>query len=353
MTKPMIKPKIAILFGGCSTEYEVSLQSAYSVIMHIDRLKYEPILIGITRTGQWHLFDGILEKIVGDTWHNPTDCTRAIISPDRETKGVLVFDKGETRTIRLDGAMPILHGKNGEDGTVQGLLELAGIPVIGCGAMSSALCMDKDRAHRLANAAGVCVPRSFVLRSAADTALALPQAGKLGYPLFVKPVKSGSSMGITKVFEPDKLTQAINLAFEHDDTVIIEETITGFEVGCAILGNDRLIVGEVDEIELAQGFFDYNEKYTLETSAIHVPARISQRKSDEIKDVAQVIYRALGCSGFARVDMFLTPAGDIIFNEVNTIPGFTTHSRYPNMLKACGMSFGEMVDEIIALAVGA
>jgi len=347
----MIKPKIAIIFGGCSTEYEVSLQSAFSVIMHIDRTKYEPVLLGITRTGEWYIYDGILEKISNNTWQNPKDCTRAIISPDRETKGVLVFDKGETRTIRLDAAMPVLHGKNGEDGTIQGLLELAGIPVIGCGAMSSALCMDKDRAHKLANAAGVCVPRSFILNSEEDTALMTPQADKLGYPLFVKPVKSGSSIGITKVFNKNELTEAVKLAFEHDDTVIIEETIAGFEVGCAILGNDELTVGEVDEIELAEGFFNYSEKYTLETSAIHVPARIPERKAEEIKEISKIIYRALGCSGFARVDMFLTPSGEIIFNEINTIPGFTMHSRYPSMLKAIGMTFEQIVDEIIKLAV--
>ena len=347
----MKKLKIAVIFGGCSNEYKVSLQSAFGVIMHMDRAKYEPVLLGITRTGEWYIFDGILEKISNDTWNNPKDCIRAIISPDRETKGVLVFDENETRTVRLDAAMPVLHGKNGEDGTIQGLLELAGIPVVGCNTMSSALCMDKDRAHKLVNAAGICIPRSFILTSEADVALALPQADKLGYPLFVKPVKSGSSYGITMVLGKSELPAAISLAFEHDNTVLIEENITGFEVGCAILGNEELIVGQVDEIELAEGFFNYNEKYTLETSAIHVPARVSTHKAEEIKETAKVIYRALGCSGFARVDMFLTPSGDIIFNEVNTIPGFTLYSRYPNMLKAIGMTFEQMIDEIIKLAV--
>jgi len=310
------------------------------------------VLIGITRTGEWYVFSGILQKISNDTWNNQTDCMRTIISPDRETKGVLVFDKEETRTIKLDAAMPVLHGKNGEDGTVQGLLELAGIPVIGCGALSSALSMDKWRAHKLVNAAGICVPRSFILHNEIDARLALPQAESLGYPLFVKPVKSGSSFGITKVFNKNELPEAIRLAFEHDNRVIIEENITGFEVGCAVLGSDDLVVGQLDEIELADGFFNYNEKYTLETSAIHVPARISAHKTDEIKETAKMIYRALGCSVFARVDMFLTPSGDIVFNEVNTIPGFTLYSRYPNMLKAIGMSFEQMIDEIIKLAVG-
>ena len=347
----MDKLKIAVVFGGCSPEYDISLKSAFSVISYMDKEKYEPILLGITRDGRWHLFSGSIEKISSDTWDNPDDCTRAIISPDRETKGVVVFDKTGIHTIKLDAALPIMHGKNGEDGTIQGLLELAGIPIVGCNNLSSALCMDKDKAHKLANLAGVRVPGSFILQSESQTKLALIQAENLGYPLFVKPVKSGSSYGISKVSSRHELPKAIKLAFEYDNEVIVEENINGFEVGCAILGNEHLTVGQVDEIELSDGFFDYKEKYTLETSSIHVPARIAAHKAEEIKETAKTIYRALGCSGFARVDMFLTPTGEIIFNEINTIPGFTAHSRYPNMLKAIGMTFEQIIDEIIKLAV--
>ena len=342
--------KIAVLFGGCSPEYEVSLKSAYSVITHMS--EYEPILIGISRSGAWFHFSGAPQKILDDTWLNPDDCTQAIISPDRKTKGVLVFEQSRVRILKLDAAMPILHGKYGEDGTVQGLLELAGIPVVGCGTLASALCMDKDRAHKIAAAAGVRVPRSFTANAATNRDRLYRQAERLGFPLFVKPVKAGSSFGITKVWSKDGLTAAMQCALSYDDAVIVEETIAGFEVGCAVLGDgDNLLVGELDEIELADGFFDYAEKYTLETSSIHVPARISKQKADEIKTAAQTIYRALGCTGFARVDQFLMPCGEIVFNEVNTIPGFTAHSRYPNMLKAIGMTFEEVISILIEQAV--
>ena len=346
-----MKKTIAVIFGGCSTEYGISLKSAYSVISHIDRIKYEPVLFGITSSGEWFYFTGEPEKIRDDIWHNPADCVRAIISPCRRTHGVWIFDDNKPKAMRIDAAMPILHGKNGEDGTIQGLLELAGIPIIGCGAMSSALCMDKDRAHKIAEAAGVNAARSFTIRNANSKADILEQAEKLGYPLFVKPVKNGSSYGITKVMNKCDLYAAVKLAFEYDDEVIVEENIDGFEVGCAILGNDHLIVGDVDEISLTDGFLDYQEKYTPMTSKTLCPAGITVKQAGEIKETAKTIYRALGCAGFARVDMFLTPSGKIFFSEVNTIPGFTSHSRYPNMLKSIGMTFGQIVNSAIGLAV--
>jgi D-alanine---D-serine ligase len=173
----------------------------------------------------------------------------------------------------------------------------------------------------------------------------------LHYPLFVKPVKAGSSFGITKITEPGELKSAVDKAFCYDRKVIIEEAVPGFEVGCAVLGSQSLIIGNLDEIELSRGFFDYTEKYTLETSKIHLPARIDQETTDKIKNAAETIYKTLNCSGFARVDFFVTPEREIVFNEVNTIPGFTTHSRYPNMLKSVGLSFEEILDEIIRLGV--
>ena len=174
-------------------------------------------------------------------------------------------------------------------------------------------------------------------------------AAELGYPLFVKPVRAGSSYGITKVSEEQELFRAVRKAFLYDSRIILEETVEGFEVGCALLGTERPVIGEVDEIELSEGFFDYKEKYTLKTSKIHVPARISAEKAEEIKSTALAVYRALGCTYFARVDMFLTPTGEIYFNEVNTIPGFTSHSRYPNMLKAAGMSFEKVVETLLGM----
>ena len=246
-----------------------------------------------------------------------------------------------------------MHGKNGEDGTVQGVLELMGIPVIGCGLLSSALCMDKELAHRIVQMNGIKAAQSFTIKTNYSEEMVQKKALELGYPLFVKPVRSGSSFGISKVLHEQDLLLAIESAFEHDSTVILEEMVDGFEVGCAVLGNkdSDLIVGEVDEIELSDGFFDYTEKYTLKTSSIHVPARISPQKAKEIKETALEIYKALSCCCFARVDMFLTPAGEIYFNEVNTIPGFTEHSRYPNMLKEAGLPFDEVIGRLIEMGV--
>ena len=246
---------------------------------------------------------------------------------------------------------PVLHGKNGEDGTVQGLLELADIPVVGCGTLSGALCMDKNKAHVVAAAAGVRVPRALTLRAGEEQGAAERFAGEVGFPLFVKPVKAGSSFGITRVTEMSGLAAALDYALEYDDELIIEEGIEGFEVGCAVMGDETLTVGEVDEIELSGGFFDFQEKYNLITSTNHVPARVDGETAQRIKDTAKVIYRALGCSVLARVDMFLTPAGEIVFNEVNTIPGFTAHSRYPGMMKAAGLPFPKLLTKLIETAV--
>jgi D-alanine---D-serine ligase len=348
----MGKKKIAIIFGGCSSEYPVSLQSAYSIISNMDTRCYEAILIGINREGAWFRYFGAIDRIGDDTWHiEEKDCISVILSPDRHIHGIIELRSDGIRYERIDAAFPVMHGKNGEDGTVQGLIELAGIPLIGCGTLSSALCMDKDRAHRLAAAAAIGIPNSIVLTKQLTTMILYEKTKDLNYPLFVKPMKAGSSFGITKVYERMNLADAVKLAFEHDNEVIIEENIEGFEVGCAILGNQELIIGEVDEIELSSGFFDYTEKYTLKSSHIHMPARIDEKTAERIKQTAAVIYRTLGCKGFARVDMFLTPDNRIVFNEVNTIPGFTTHSRYPNMMNGIGLPFQELLTRLIEMGL--
>lgn len=348
----MNRLRLAVLFGGCSTEYPVSLESAFAVLSHLDPGQYDVLPLGITREGRWLLYTGPLEQIPRDTWHeDPAHTLPAVLSPDRATHGVLALDPQGPRTLPLDAAFPVLHGRNGEDGTVQGLLELAGIPIVGCGLLSSALCMDKDLAHRLAAAAGVAVPPSALFR-AGDPWEDLPQrVARLNYPLFVKPARAGSSFGISRVESPAALAGAVRAALEHDTKVVIEEAIPGFEVGCAILGTRGLTVGQVDEIELRQGFFDYTEKYQLLTAQIHMPARIAQAKAEEIKRIARKVYWALECSGFARVDLFLTPGGRVVFNEVNTIPGFTGHSRYPNMMRGIGLEFSPLLDRLIREAV--
>ena len=343
---------ILVLFGGCSTEYEVSLQSAHGVLSHLDRSRFTPLTVGITREGRWLRYGGPLSGLETGDWASRPDCVPCALSLDRGDRRLLWLD-GSGRSEGFDAAFPILHGKNGEDGTVQGLLELMDVPVVGCGALSSALCMDKDRAHKLAALAGVRVPRSRLFRRGAVLPQMARAAEELGYPLFVKPVRAGSSFGISKVNAPDQLPAAVWTAFAHDREILLEEAVPGFEVGCAIMGSDELTVGAVDEIELTDGFFDYTEKYSLITSRIHCPARISPEKAAEIQEAAKAVYRALDCRVFARVDLFLTPWGEIVFNEVNTIPGFTAHSRYPGMMAAAGWDFGRLITRLIELGVGA
>lgn len=339
---------ILVLFGGCSTEYEVSLQSAYAVIQALDRSRYLPLTVGITREGCWLRYQGAPDHLISGDWQIQPECIPCTLSLNRTERQLLLSD-GTVESF--DAAFPVLHGKNGEDGTVQGLLELAGVPIIGCGALSSALCMDKDRAHKLASLAGVRVPKSMVFSRDTPFSTVEQAALSLGWPLFIKPVRAGSSFGVSRVTEPEQLADAVQEAFRHDREILLEEAIPGFEVGCAVMGKETLTVGQVDEIELTQGFFDYTEKYHLETSRIYCPARITPEQATEIQETAKRLYRALDCRIFARVDLFLTPEGEIVFNEINTIPGFTAHSRYPGMMRAIGWEFGPLVNHLVELGV--
>ncbi len=343
----MNKIKVACLFGGCSSEYDVSLVSATSVIRNLNQEKYELYLIGITKSGDFYLYEGDINLIEIDEWLDSDSIKKITFSTNRSDHGFWVLDTNEL--YKIDIVLPILHGKNGEDGTIQGLFELAGIPYIGCDMTSSAICMDKFIAHELVRLYNIKVPISYLFDKW-DLDIK-NQIINLNYPIFVKPLKAGSSFGITKVENENELEKAISLAFTYDDKIIIEEAIDGFEVGCAILGNKNLKIGEVDEIELESGFFDYEEKYTLKTSAIHLPARISKEERERIKELALKIYQVLGCTGFARVDMFYTKNKEVIFNEVNTIPGCTSHSRYPSMLKEVGYEFSDIIDEWISLGL--
>ncbi len=336
--------KILIFFGGCSTEYGVSLQSAAAVLAHLDQSRYQPVLVGITRQGAWRYYPGGPQEIAADCWQPGS--VPCLLDPSRGARRLILLDENWT-CLDFDAALPLLHGKNGEDGTLQGLLELAGIPLIGCGLLASALCMDKDRAHKLASLAGVDVPRGKVFGRGASAQELAEAARALGYPLFVKPVRAGSSFGVSRVSEPSQLPAAARKAFENDREILLEEAVPGFEVGCAVLGTRQLTVGAVDEIQLAGGFFDFEEKYTLKTSSIHCPARISPQTARQVQQAACTVYRALDCKGFARVDLFLTPEGRILFNEVNTIPGFTAHSRYPTMMKQIGLDFTTLITRMI------
>jgi D-alanine--(R)-lactate ligase len=342
----MSRPRVAILFGGCSEEHDVSVKSAMEIAASIDTAKYEPIYIGITRSGIWSICDGPSAE-----WESG-DCRRAVISPDRETHGLLVLEGSEFRTIHVDVVFPILHGRTGEDGAVQGLLELSGIPYVGCGIQGSATCMDKSLAYIVARSAGIATPEFAVLNGTDAT-----DATRFAYPVFVKPARSGSSFGVSKVESANELDAAIAAARRFDDKVLIEQAIAGTEVGCAVLGNGpELIVGEVDQITLGHGFFRIHQEAEpekgSENAVITVPADLADEKRDHIRSTARAIYVALGCRGLSRVDMFLQEDGRVVLNEVNTLPGFTSYSRYPRMMAAAGMGLSEVIDRCIGLALG-
>lgn len=339
----MRKLKLAIIFGGASNEYEISLKSASSVIENIDKDRYELVLIGISREGDWFKYEGDISKIAENTWLDSKEAIPAFITPDKSIHGIVILEKGTFIKERIDLVFPVIHGKGLEDGSIQGLLELSGIPYIGSRVLASSMCMDKDITHKIAELAGVKVPKSKILKERDTDYLNID----LKYPLFVKPANEGSSIGITKAYDTSQLKEAVELAFKYDKKVIIEEAIEGFEVGCAVLGISEPIIGRVDEIEVASGFLDYNEKYLNRTATIYVPARIDEETEKRIKAVALKVYKALDCKGLARVDMFLTPQKEIYLNEVNTLPGLTLKSRYPDMLKEAGISFREMIDKLI------
>jgi D-alanine--(R)-lactate ligase len=337
--------KIAILFGGCSEEHPVSVKSAGEVAKNLDTERYEPFYIGITKNGVW--------KLCGRPdadWENGS-CRQAFLSPDRSVHGLFVLERGQYKTIRLDLAFPVLHGRLGEDGAIQGLLELSGIPYIGCDIQSSALCMDKSLAYIAARNAGIATPDFRIVTESGTI-----DAGRLTYPVFVKPARSGSSFGVSKVYREEELLSAVEAARRYDPKVLIEEAVAGSEVGCAILGNGtELFAGEVDQICLSHGFFRIHQENTPENgsdnSKVLVPADISAEARLRVCETAKAVYRALGCRGLSRVDMFLKEDGSVILNEVNTLPGMTSYSRYPRMMAASGLPFAEMIDRLVSLTL--
>ncbi len=344
----MSKKTVAIIFGGVSSEYSVSLMSACSVINNTDSEKYDKVLIGITEAGEWYRYTGDTERILNDGWwQDDSLLTPVTVAVSRSVHGFLEYKNGTCSPLYVDCALPILHGKNGEDGTVQGMLELAGIPVAGCGSLGSCLCMNKHLTQKLAETVGVPVPRSLVLYEGDSMTAARIFADGVGYPVFVKPVKTGSSYGVTKVERAVDLAAAIDTAFRYDDTVMVEEAVVGREISCAVMGNKELVVGEVDETEVKDGFYDFAAKYAPKSTVIHLPARLNVAERERVKDIAKRLYRATGCNGFARVDLFYTDKGEVIFGEINTIPGFTEHSHFPKMMGAAGYSFPQIIEYFI------
>jgi D-alanine---(R)-lactate ligase len=343
----MHRLKLGLIFGGACEEHPISVKSAREVAKHLDTDKYEPFWIGINASGAWRLCADPDEG-----WEHGSS-RPAILSPDRGTRGLVVLEEGPParyEVIRLDVALPLLHGKYGEDGAIQGLLELSGIPYAGCDIQSSALCMDKSLAYIVARSAGIATPNFWTVTPGEDI-----DADQLTYPVFVKPARSGSSFGVTKVSRSEELQSAVQAARQYDSKVVIEEAVVGSEVGCAIHGKDLdLFAGEVDQIALSDGFFRIHQERTPEqgsdNATVIVPAAIPTESRSRVQETATTIYRALGCSGLARVDMFLTDDG-VVLNEVNTLPGMTSYSRYPRMMAAAGLPFAEVLDRIVSLTL--
>lgn len=330
----MNKKTIVILFGGVSSEHDISCISAYNVAKVIDKNKYKTLMIKIYENGRWMLIDN-LEKML-----------------DKECVGDEVFIdqtfKTATKKLEYDLVWPIFHGKNGEDGSIQGLLELLGIPYVGCDILASALCMDKYKAHQLAKVNNIKVTKSKLIKKS-DNNLELSD---LKLPVYVKPVKCGSSIGISKIESRDNLVKAIDYAFQYDDMVVVEQQIKGYEVGCAIVGNEQnIFVSKPDQVLLENEFFDYKIKYQSQQAVFSINPDFTQELSNKIQQVALKVYQALGCKDYARVDLFVDENEDIYFNEVNTIPGMTTKSLFPQMLMQEHKSYSEILDQIIATKI--
>lgn len=352
----MNKKNVAVLFGGASTEHEVSRRSAVSVMKNLDETKYNILPIGITKQGEWYIYLGDINKIFTGEWEKDIQNKKsAVVSPDAKTKGLLVFDGDKFEKIALDVIVPVLHGRNGEDGTVQGLFELAGIPYVGCGVLASAACMDKIFTNIVLTSAGIEKAKfAFIYRhdfeNRRDEALSYIEQTIGSYPMFVKPSNAGSSVGISKAKTRSELVDAINLALEHDHRILIEESIVGQEVECAVLGNNEPIASTIGEIEAANEFYDYEAKYVSD-SGLFIPAHIDESLFEKIKNIAKKAYLAMGCRGLSRVDFFVEKGtGRILLNEINTLPGFTSISMYPKLMADIGIETPNLLDKLIALA---
>lgn len=354
----MNKRNVCILFGGISPEHEVSLRSAESVLNNIDKSKYTVFPVGITKEGRWILFGGDdYSMLPKGTWTEHPDNREAAISPVRGD-GLLCFDNGTVSRERIDVVFPVLHGENGEDGAMQGLLQMAGIPYVGPHVSASAVAMDKTLTKLVVDQAGVpqaaweLVCRKDLKHHLERTLDALEQ--RFAYPMFVKPAGTGSSVGVSKAADRNALSTALQLAASYDKKVLVEEFIHGREIEVAVLGNDNPVASICGEIDSGVEFYDYDAKYVTNTSTAYIPARIPEAAAEAVRDAAVKVYSAVGCQGLSRVDFFVTYEDNrVVFNEINTLPGFTSISMYPKLFDASGLPYPQLIDELIRLAVEA
>lgn len=353
----MNKKKIAVLFGGASSEHEVSCRSAASVLKNIPEDYYDVVCVGINKAGKWFLYGGPIDAIGDGSWENDPSNRPVFIAPGLSCKGLTVPSENGYEQIPLDAVFPVLHGKNGEDGTVQGLLQLASIPFVGCDTASSAACMDKVFTNVMMDAAGIEQAKyvwfyDYEYKRDPEAVTRQVEEGLGKYPVFVKPANAGSSVGVSKATDLSSLKKAIEIAMKEDSKILVEEGINGQEVECAVFGGRVPIASVVGEIAPSNDFYDYEAKYLSGTSDLYIPARISEETSDRVRANAVRAFRAMGCFGLARVDFFVERSTErVLLNELNTLPGFTSISMYPKLMEASGLSYSELIDRLIALAI--
>ncbi len=351
----MKKTRVAVIFGGRSAEHEVSLQSARNVIESLDREKYEPVLIGIDKEGRWYLNENSIQLMdAGDPKLIRLSGSKSEIALTPNGSGSnLINLKNNSSIGKVDVIFPVLHGPYGEDGTIQGLAKLANLPCVGAGILGSSVGMDKDVMKRLLRDAGIPIGRFVTLTEVNRHQYSYDSlSAELSRVLFIKPANLGSSVGISKVRNAAEYEKAIELAFSYDLKVVVEEEIKGREIECAILGNEYPQASVPGEIIPKADFYSYEAKYIDDNGAgLEIPARLPDHLVKKVQKIAVDTYKALECLGLARVDVFLTPDEQIIVNEINTIPGFTKISMYPKLWEQSGISYSDLVDQLIQLAI--
>ena len=354
----MKQQTVCVLFGGMSPEHEVSLRSAECILTNIDKEKYHVVPVGITREGQWIYYAGTdYHALPRQTWQNHPDNRPAAISPVRG-QGLLVFEGDTVVRQRIDVVFPVLHGENGEDGTVQGLLQLAGIPYVGPHVTASAVSMDKSMTKLVADQANVRqaaweLVTADVFANKREAILDRIEL-RFAYPVFVKPAGTGSSVGVNKAKDRTSLAAALEEALRFDRKVLVEEFIDGHEVEVAVLGNDSPMASICGEIDAGAEFYSYDAKYISDSSRTLIPARITDEQAEQVRETAVKVFRAMGCQGLSRVDFFVTyQDGEVVFNEINTIPGFTSISMYPKLFEASGIPCPDLIDQLLHCAMEA
>ncbi|MDX7988678.1 D-alanine--D-alanine ligase [Xenorhabdus sp. 12] len=351
----MPKIHVGLFFGGKSSEHEVSLQSAKNILEAIDKEKFDVSLIGIDKEGVWHLNEasGFLLNADNPSLIALNQSGRHVALVPGQQKNQLIESKNAQLLSQLDVIFPIVHGTQGEDGSLQGLLRMANLPFVGSGVLGSAVCMDKDVAKRLLRDAGLEVAPFICLNRHKRHELSFETIqAQLGMPVFIKPANQGSSVGVSKVTTPEELEIALDLAFTFDNKLLIEKAINGREIECAVLGNEYPEASVCGEIVLSRGFYSYETKYIESDGAkLAIPAQMSQDASERIRNMALKAFEALECAGMARVDVFMTEDEQIVINEVNTLPGFTSISMYPKLWGATGISYTNLITRLIELAI--